>query len=128
MGPRRTPPPRTKENPPGPGRHPPGKNTDTVNERPVRILLECILVIILISPVKTGQCKIIFNCFQHEIVKAGKIKPAMTIVLAHQMACKERVKPPVKMSGDVRNPFNFHKQLMRGSHESICFVSGRFSC
>ena len=56
--PRRTPPrtkenpPRTKENPlgprrtpPGPGRPPRGRTLQhTVNERPVRILLECILV------------------------------------------------------------------------------------
>ena len=61
-GPRRTPPPGTKENPPGtkenpprPGRPPPGTRADppppgrtlqhTVNERPVRILLECILIL-----------------------------------------------------------------------------------
>ena len=50
---RETPPlPRTRETPSGPGRHPPGpgrtplgsKLQHTVYERPVRILLECILV------------------------------------------------------------------------------------
>ena len=36
---------RTRENPPGPRRTPPGRRLQhTVNERPVRILLECILV------------------------------------------------------------------------------------
>ena len=47
-------PPRTRHTPPGPGTHPsPGPGTlaprsrlqHTVNERPVRILLECILVL-----------------------------------------------------------------------------------
>ena len=45
-------PPRTRQNPPRPGRHPPGPGRPppgsrlqhTVYERPVRILLECILV------------------------------------------------------------------------------------
>ena len=57
-GPRRTPSPGTKENPPGPRRTPPPPRTrqtppsgrrlqHTVNERPVRILLECILVFLL---------------------------------------------------------------------------------
>ena len=45
LGPGRPPPdqadPPGRENPPGSGRHPP---QHTVNERPVRILLECILV------------------------------------------------------------------------------------
>ena len=57
LGPRRTPqtrqttPPQDQgEPPPGPGRHPPppGRRLrHTVNERPVRILLECILVSLL---------------------------------------------------------------------------------
>ena len=39
-------PPGTRQAPPGPGRHPPpgSRRQHTVNERPVRILLECILV------------------------------------------------------------------------------------
>ena len=42
-GPRRT--PRPGRTPPGPRRTPPGRRLQhTVNERPVRILLECILV------------------------------------------------------------------------------------
>ena len=60
-GPRRTPPPRTKENTPPAGRPPPdqaetpppGRGLQhTVNERPVRILLECILVMFC-----KGMCK-----------------------------------------------------------------------
>ena len=39
-------PPRPGRPPPRPGRHPPGsRRQHTVNERPVRILLECILVL-----------------------------------------------------------------------------------
>ena len=46
-GPRRTPPPGPRRTPPGPRRTPPPGRTlqHTVNERPVRILLECILVL-----------------------------------------------------------------------------------
>ena len=44
-GTRYTPPPRTRYTPPAPGTPPPGcKLRNTVNDRPVRILLECILV------------------------------------------------------------------------------------
>ena len=53
-GTRQTPNPRTRQTPPGPGRHPPGpgrhppgsRHQHTVNDRPVRILLECILVFV----------------------------------------------------------------------------------
>ena len=44
-GTRQTPPQTRQTSPPGPGRHPPGSRLQhTVYERPVRILLECILV------------------------------------------------------------------------------------
>ena len=75
-GTKQTPPPRQEEpppdqaDPPGPGRHPPQQGEPplrtrqtppgrglqhTVNERPVRILLECILVFYCVHP---GPCPV----------------------------------------------------------------------
>ena len=65
LRPRRT--PHGRENPPrGPGRHPPAPGrenrphprdqADTVNERPVRILLECILVTSTCALCKVLEC------------------------------------------------------------------------
>ena len=43
-------PPRTRQNPPREGELPPGRRLQhTVNERPVRILVECILVYIIFT-------------------------------------------------------------------------------
>ena len=59
-------PPGTRYTPPEPGTPPPGcKLRNTVNDRPVRILLECILVIVMFSNVTS--CKRTFK-FQENYV------------------------------------------------------------
>ena len=78
---RRTPPGPRRTPPPGPGRPPPGRTLQhTVNERPVRILLECILVC------SSSFCSSIRNFFlARRRTKTDTFTFHFSISLFHQM-------------------------------------------
>ena len=76
--------PLDQADPPGPGRHPLGSRLQhTVYERPVRILLECILVMLCISSVLFYH----YSYFQQK-VKAQNYQGIINIFQPRPLVCK----------------------------------------